>query len=148
MGINSDTPNPNGGVIAREAGTTKPTGILIDNAYYETMRKLPRYSDAQYEQALQWAMAEMNKMGVTSIKDALTSSSILGAYKRLDEKGSLTMKVATSIGWRMAWNDTLEQERQNLLLRDNYRGKNVNTDFIKIMPVSYTHLTLPTILLV
>ena len=133
MGINSDTPNPNGGVIAREAGTTKPTGILIDNAYYETMRKLPRYSDAQYEQALQWAMAEMNKMGVTSIKDALTSSSILGAYKRLDEKGSLTMKVATSIGWRMAWNDTLEQERQNLLLRDNYRGKNVNTDFIKIM---------------
>ncbi|SVB42212.1 uncharacterized protein METZ01_LOCUS195066, partial [marine metagenome] len=41
--------------------------------------------------------------------------------------------VATSIGWRMAWNDTLEQERQNLLLRDNYRGKNVNTDFIKIM---------------
>lgn len=133
LGINGDTPDPNGGTIVREPGTNEPTGILFDNAFYETLQKLPRYSDDQYEQMLGWAMTEMNKVGVTSIKDALSARSTLAAYRRLDEKDSLTMKVAASIGWGGGWIDTLEQEQDDRQSRGKYRSKNVNPDFVKIM---------------
>jgi len=132
-GIDSATEDPNGGVIVREPGSKEPTGILFDNAYYAAMRKLPRYSDEQYEQAVRWAMTEMNKVGVTSIKDAFTARSTLAAYKRLDENGLLTMKVATSLGWGGDWIDTFEEEREDIQQREKYRGKYINTDFIKIM---------------
>ena len=133
LGINGNTPDPNGGTIVRESGTNEPTGILFDNAFYETLQKLPRYSDDQYEQMLRWAMTEMNKVGVTSIKDALSARSTLAAYKRLNEKNSLTMKVAASIGWGGGWIDTLQQEQDDRQFRGKYRSKNVNPDFVKIM---------------
>lgn len=133
LGINADTPDPDGGVIVREAGGTEPTGILIDNAAYDVLKKIPSYSVAQYEDALQWAMLEMNKVGITSVKDALTDRNALIAYRNLDQKDRLTMKVSSSIGWKMAWTDTRETELESIELRADYATENVGTDFIKIM---------------
>ena len=133
LGINSDTADPAGGVIVREADSTEPTGILIDNAAYDVLKKMPVYTDEQYQTALAWAAAEMNKVGVTAVKDALSDSHSLKAYKVLDESGRLPMKISTSIGWKMSWNDTEEKERENLDKRADYASENVGTDFIKIM---------------
>ena len=133
LGIDQDTPDPPGGVIVREPGGKEPTGILIDNAAYDVLKKLPAYSDAQTETALAWAMGEMNKVGVTAIKDAMADSYALGAYRGLDQSGRLTMKVSASIPWRMAWTDVREKELENVALRADYATKNVGTDFIKIM---------------
>ena len=129
LGIDEGTPDPQGGVIVREPGTTKPTGVLIDNAAYNILEELPVYSDEQYETALAWSMHEMNKVGVTTVKDALTGAHALKAYRNLDERGRLTMKVSTSIAWRMFWTDFEENVRQ----RADYATENVRTDFIKIM---------------
>ncbi len=98
LGIDQDTPDPQGGVIVREPGGTEPTGVLIDNAAYDVLKEIPAYTDSQYETALAWAMHEMNKVGVTTIKDALADSYALKAYRSLDQSGRLTMKVCTSIG--------------------------------------------------
>ena len=129
LGIDEGTPDPQGGAIIREPGTTKPTGILIDNAAYNILEELPVYSDEQYETALAWSMHEMNKVGITTIKDALTGAHSLKAYRNLDENGRLTMKVSTSIAWRLFWTDFEENVRQ----RADYATENVGTDFIKIM---------------
>lgn len=133
LGINKDSANPDGGVILREPNSTEPTGILIDNAAYDVLKKIPVYSIEQYETALEWAMREMNKVGITSVKDALADSHALVAYKNLDQSGRLSMKVSTSIGWKMAWTDTREKERESIELRANYATDNIGTDFIKIM---------------
>ena len=74
LGIDESTPDPAGGVILREPGSTEPTGILIDNAAYDVLKQIPAYTDEQYETALTWAMHEMNKVGVTSVKDAAAGS--------------------------------------------------------------------------
>jgi predicted amidohydrolase YtcJ len=133
LGINSDTPDPAGGVITRETNSTEPTGILIDNAAYDVLKLIPVYTDEQYQTALVWAAAEMNKVGVTAVKDALSDSHSLKAYKALDDAGRLSMKISTSIGWKMSWTDTEEKERENLEKRADYATENVGTDFIKIM---------------
>ena len=129
LGIDEGTPDPQGGVILREPGSKEPTGILVDNAAYNILKDLPAYSDEQYEAALAWAMHEMNKVGVTAVKDALTDGRSLKAYRGLDQDGRLTMKVSTSIAWRMHWIDYENNVRQ----RADYATENVGTEFIKIM---------------
>ena len=129
LGIDEGTPDPQGGVIVREPGTTEPTGVLVDNAAYNILRDLPAYSDEQYEDALAWSMHEMNRVGVTTIKEALSDRRTLKAFRGLDRSGRLTMKVSTSIAWRMHWIDYETNVRQ----RADYATENVGTDFIKIM---------------
>lgn len=131
--IDQDTPDIQGGVIVREAGSMEPTGVLIDNAAYDILKKLPGYSEEQYETALAWAMHEMNKVGVTTIKDAMADGRALRAYRGLDRSGRLTMKVSTSIPWRMAWSKSREKELELVGSRVDYATENVGTDFIKIM---------------
>jgi predicted amidohydrolase YtcJ len=133
LGINADTPDPDGGVIIREPGSTEPTGILVDNAAYDVLKLIPIYSIEQYEDALEWAMLEMNKVGITSVKDALADRNALIAYKNLDQSDRLTMKVSSSIGWKMAWTDTREKELESIEIRADFATENVGTDFIKIM---------------
>ena len=129
LGIDEGTPDPQGGVILREPGTLEPTGVLVDNAAYNILEDLPAYTDEQYEAALAWSMREMNKVGITSVKEALTDGRSLKAYRGLDQDGRLTMKVSTSIAWRMHW---IDYER-NVRERADYATENVGTDFIKIM---------------
>ena len=129
MGIARDTPDPQGGVIMRDPQSGAPTGILIDNAAYNILKELPTYTDEQYQTALAWSIHEMNKVGVTTIKDALTDERGLKAYRGLDEGGRLTMKVSTSIAWKMIWTDYEKNIRQ----RAQYATENVNTEFAKIM---------------
>lgn len=129
MGIDRDTPDPEGGVIIRGPGSMEPTGVLVDNAAYNILSKLPTYSEEQYKDALEWSMRELNKVGVTTTKDALTDGRALKAYKGLDKSGRLTMKVSTSIAWRMLWTDYENNVRE----RASYATENVDTEFIKIM---------------
>ena len=129
LGIDADTPDPQGGVILREPDTMEPTGVLVDNAAYNILKDLPAYTGEQYKTALAWSMHEMNKVGVTTVKDALTDGRSLKAYRGLDEDGRLTMKVSTSIAWRMHWIDY----ENNVRMRADYATENVGTEFIKIM---------------
>ena len=129
LGIDEGTPDPQGGVIIREPGSMEPTGILVDNAAYNILDKLPSYTEEQYETALSWSMHEMNKVGVTTIKDALAGAHGLKAYRSLDQSGRLTMKVSASIAWKMFWTDY----ERNVSMRTEYATENVGTEFIKIM---------------
>ncbi len=131
MGIDRDTPDPQGGVIMRDLESGEPTGILVDNAAYNILRELPAYTDEQNQTALAWSMHEMNKVGVTTIKDALTDGRGLRAYRDLDQDGRLTMKVSTSIAWKMIWTET--DYGKNVSARAEYATENVGTEFIKIM---------------
>jgi predicted amidohydrolase YtcJ len=133
LNINADTPDPDGGVIVREVNSTEPTGILIDNAAYDVLKEIPIYSVEQYETALHWAIQEMNKVGVTAVKDALADRNALIAYKNLDTSDRLTMKMSNSIGWKMEWTDTREKELESIEIRGDYATENIGTDFIKIM---------------
>ncbi len=133
LGINGDSPDPDGGVIIRESGSSEPTGVLIDKAAYNVLKKLPAYSEEEYASALAWSMAEIHKVGVTAIKDAAVDTDTLKAYRTLDNEKRLNMSVSTSLAWKMDWTLTHEQEKENIKQRASYATSNVGTDFIKIM---------------
>ena len=132
LGIDASTPDPKGGVILRDASNNAPTGILFDNAAYFAMKRLPKRSDAEYQAAARWAVATVNALGVTAMKDALADGYAVRAYAALDRAGKLDMRVATNRPWRATWTEGDEEEAHN---RNHWRDDQtarVRTGFAKI----------------
>jgi len=73
LGMDAATPNPPGGLIARDAGG-QPTGLLIaePNAFilYSTLARAPKLSFDDQLNSSRHFMRELNRFGVTSVSDA------------------------------------------------------------------------------
>jgi predicted amidohydrolase YtcJ len=65
--LSRETPDPAGGVIARDPATGEPTGVLKDAAISLVARVIPRPSETEMEGALRAALAEARRVGVTSV---------------------------------------------------------------------------------
>ena len=78
MSIGRDSQAPAGGEIIRDARGL-PTGVLVDNAM--DLVHVPPNSDAQRERALDLALEECLRKGVTSFHDAGASSEDLALFK-------------------------------------------------------------------
>lgn len=68
-GITKDTKDPVGGYIERDPKTGEPTGILKDNAMDLLFRVIPEHSDKEKSEALQAALDEAKRLGVTTVHD-------------------------------------------------------------------------------
>jgi hypothetical protein len=104
LGMNSSTPNPKGGLIARDA-SGEPTGLLIaePNAFilYSTLAQAPKLSfDDQLNSSRQY-MRELNRFGVTSVGDAgggwQNFPEDYGIIRQLAKNSELTLRVAYSL---------------------------------------------------
>lgn len=131
LDIGPDTTDPPGGAIVRDS-EGMPIGILIDDAAYNAISTLPDYSPKQYEEALAWIVAMLNRYGVTGFKDAIAEAGALRAYNALDRSGRLNARVAASLIWKREWIQSHEDHLLNIEQRDSYRSERVNPDFIKI----------------
>lgn len=130
--INDKTTDPEGGIIVRDAASGEPTGLLMENAAYQVMNGLPPLTPAQYEEAMAFIIADLNRFGITGIKDALASDHAMQAYRALAARNELNANVATSLPWRFAWLPA-EQMTAGITGRGQYKSNRVHVDFIKIM---------------
>jgi predicted amidohydrolase YtcJ len=73
LNINENTPNPNGGLVQKDANG-QPTGLLVaePNAFilYSTLAKLPELTATEKVNSTRLFMTELNRLGVTSVMDA------------------------------------------------------------------------------
>ena len=91
-GVTKETQDPPGGTIVRDPKTGEPTGILKDAAQELVYSRIPKPSDADYDEALRAALGEAARVGVTSIQD-ITSWDQYGIYQRFRDAGRLTVRV-------------------------------------------------------
>ena len=91
-GITRDTPDPPGGLIVRDAKTGEPTGVLKDAASSLVERVIPEPSEAEYNAALDAALVEAARHGVTSVAD-ITLWDQWPIYQRYREAGKLTVHI-------------------------------------------------------
>lgn len=132
LGIDAKTADPSGGIILRDPASGAATGVLIDNAAYGAMKRLPLRSEAQYQEAIRWAVAQVNALGVTAMKDALADGHAVKAYAALDRAGKLDLRVATSRPWRATWTESDADEARNLEHWADEQTPRVRTGFAKI----------------
>lgn len=83
-----------GGVIVRDPGTRRPTGVLKDAAMGPVQAVIPAPSEAQRDAALKRALAHAASHGVTAFAHVSVPLSELGAYLRAREAGAMTARAA------------------------------------------------------
>jgi predicted amidohydrolase YtcJ len=106
-GITQETPDPPGGLIDRYSDGT-PTGILKDTAMSLIWPLVPDQSVEQLQTAIQHYLPELNKEGITAIKDPEIGLGIWEAYQRVLQEGKLTARVF--VLWRAG--RTLEEAHE------------------------------------
>lgn len=90
-GITSETPDPFGGRIVRDANGD-PTGLLLERAVELATPHLPEPSARALDDALRDAQGEAHRMGITGIHE-VESLAVLDAFRRLDAAGELRLRV-------------------------------------------------------
>ena len=96
-GITDSTPDPVGGKIVRDA-QGKASGILVDSAKELVEKVLPRQSEAGARVALDRALAEIARVGLTSVHDAGIQIPNDALYRDYADNGKLTARVYAMIG--------------------------------------------------
>ena len=104
LGMNDKTPNPHGGLIARDH-KGNPTGLLIaePNALilYSTIANAPKLSIEDQLNSSRHFMRELNRFGVTSVSDAggggQNYPDDYAVIKQLEKDGHLTLRIAYSL---------------------------------------------------
>ncbi|WP_051166337.1 amidohydrolase [Amycolatopsis orientalis] len=96
VGITAATPDPPGGVIARDE-RGEPTGLLIETAAFLVNSAMPAQGPDELAHALQLADAEYLRNGVTSVHDTgiglIGGEQELAAYRMLTRAGKLRTRV-------------------------------------------------------
>ncbi|HEU4850783.1 MAG TPA: amidohydrolase [Telluria sp.] len=108
-GITDATRDPVGGKIMRDANG-KATGVLVDAAMDLVNAKVPRQTEADLGRALDTSLAEIARMGLTSVHDAGMGVAEDKLYREYASAGKLTARVYAMIGGVGADFDRLAQQ--------------------------------------
>ena len=96
-GISKETVAPQGGKIIKD-GNGEPTGILVDKAMNLVGKYLPQRTDEDRRKALELALEEMRRMGLTSVHDARIDIDTFELFKEFAREGKLTTRIHAMIG--------------------------------------------------
>jgi predicted amidohydrolase YtcJ len=91
-GIHAQTPDPHGGKIDRDE-SGEPTGILRETAKDSLLARLPKPTPAQRRRALELALQDAARWGVTSAQDNSEWEDFL-TYEQLERESRLTLRIS------------------------------------------------------
>ena len=134
-GITKDTPDPNGGVIARDPDTGEPAGLLQEDAAMQLAWPLfPQASKAEYKTALLWVQNWLNRIGITTSHDAWMEfdPNFYEAYNELAKAGKLTVRFRGS--WYIDPNkDYIEEIEYGLKLSEKFKHPHFKVHSFKFL---------------
>jgi len=132
--ITKDTPDPQGGVIDRDS-SGNPTGTLHDKALGLITAAMPKPKPETVEERAVWIFDKLNSYGITGIITAQLDPVRVKAYRNLESKDKLTLRIQGSWDFNTRYVTTsLEEQAKTFMARDK-RGKNsplINVDGVKI----------------
>ena len=133
-GIDNDTPNPEAGVIDRDSNGN-PTGTLHDKALGLITAVMPPPSPAEVEARAIWIFDKLNQYGINAIVTPQLDPIRVKAYRGLESKDKLTVRIQGSWDFNTRYvTTTLEEQAKTFMTREN-RGPNsalINVDGVKV----------------
>ncbi len=130
-GITADTPDPVSGRIDRDPTTGEAIGSLQEGAMALVRAHVPPTDLDSRLAGLRFAVDMLNGYGITSIQVASARRPNLEAYRELDERGELTLRVVASLRWDRQRGE--EQIEDMLELREEFTRGRVRATTVKIM---------------
>lgn len=93
-GIEDASDDPAGGLIVREKGSRRPTGLLLEKAAYMLRAVLPPPPPAETEKSLlKDAMALLNSYGIVATMDPGLNAHQIALYEALRDDDALTVRT-------------------------------------------------------
>ncbi|HEY9868890.1 MAG TPA: amidohydrolase [Candidatus Obscuribacterales bacterium] len=129
-GVTKDTADPHHGRIERDPSTGEPSGTLRELAMDLVEKLVPQPSADELIAGVKRAQQMANRFGITTVQDAMVDAEILAAYKELDRRGELTLRVVASL-----YVDPLKDDSQVtdlVKLRDGATSAHVRARTVKI----------------
>lgn len=96
-GITRKTQNPTSGIVVRDRRTGEPTGVLKDSAIELVSRLVPQPTRAEKLAAMRTAIAEANRLGITSMHSVSPTDEELTLLDEIRRDGGLAVRVYASI---------------------------------------------------
>ena len=90
-GIAKDTPNPQGGVIVRDADS-EATGVLLESAAYLVRKILPP-PPSNMAELLKIAMRDLNSYGIVGVIEPGVDERQMALYRAVHEAGDMTVRT-------------------------------------------------------
>jgi predicted amidohydrolase YtcJ len=125
--VTRETRNPEGGEVVRDE-RGEPTGILKETAGLLVARVVPAPTREEKMRALDRALAEARRYGITSVSDSISGYDTLALYRELLAQDKLTVRVAE---W-LDFNDTIETLKRQ---REEFNSLKVDPLRIRITAV-------------
>lgn len=125
-GITRDTPDPQNGIIERDA-SGEPTGVLRESAAGLVRRLVPAYTAEQNIQGIRYSLELTLAEGITSFTDAGADAESMRAFATIADRGQLKQRVRGCIvyGGGPMFNAARAEfdpiEMRNLYARDRYK---------------------------
>lgn len=98
-GIDADTADPSGGRIVRDPASGEATGLLLESAVELVEQRLPVPAPSVRIAELTAAMAELNRLGVTSVTDPAVPPELLRDFAAVRRDGDQTVRVHCLLHW-------------------------------------------------
>ncbi len=99
LGIDENTPDPEGGVIGRVEGSNEPNGYLEENAWmYNFIKVSPALNDDTAEELAKHGQMYYAQNGVTTSQEGFVTDNEYNGYKVLAEKNLLDLDVHGYVG--------------------------------------------------
>ncbi len=133
-GITKDTPNPKGGVIARDPKTGEPSGLLQEHAAMSLAWILfPNGSKKDYKTSLLWMQKWLNSEGITTAHDAWAEydPNYYMAFDELAKEGKLTVRYRGS--WYIDPADYMEQIAHGFELAEKFNHPHFKAHSFKFL---------------
>lgn len=108
-GITAKTPDPAGGKIERNPDGS-PSGVLVDGAKDLIEAIIPKPTRKEAALALDAALADMARVGLTSVHDAGIDADTYDLYKRYALAGRLSARIYAMIGGTGSDFDTITKD--------------------------------------
>lgn len=94
-GIDSSTPNPDGGIIGRTDGSSEPNGYFEEAGMIEMQKFLTDRVHVDMDKGLEKAQHIYLKYGVTTVQDGASGSGAVRLMKEACEKGAVKLDVVS-----------------------------------------------------
>lgn len=95
--VTRDTPDPDGGIIVRDATTGEATGVLKESAQNLIESVIPQPTRSEKLAALRQGIAHAHRLGVTSVCEAGIGLPELDALETLRGAGELQLRYAIAL---------------------------------------------------
>ena len=132
--ITKDTPDPPAGVIDRDS-SGNPTGTLHDKALGLITAAMPPPAPEVVEERAAWIFGKLNSYGITGIVTPQLDPMRVQAYRALESKDKLTLRIQGSWDFNTRYVTTTLEEQAKTFMTHEKRGENsplINVDGVKV----------------